>query len=61
MKYLIFISLFMNLLFGFDFQIKPIKINENSYFVYGKEEYFSQQNGGDIANCAFIITNKSRI
>ncbi|MFK2823606.1 quinoprotein relay system zinc metallohydrolase 1 [Arcobacter sp. YIC-80] len=46
---------------SFDFKIKPIKLTENSYYVYGKEEYFSKQNGGDIANSAFIITKNSVI
>ena len=45
----------------FDYKIKPIKLNENSYYVYGKEEYFSKENGGDIANTAFIITKNSVI
>lgn len=46
---------------SFDFKIKPIKLTENSYYIYGKEEYFSKQNGGDIANSAFIITKNSVI
>ncbi|MGP2656412.1 quinoprotein relay system zinc metallohydrolase 1 [Malaciobacter sp. WC5094] len=46
---------------NFDFNIKPIKLSNNSYYVYGKEEYFSKQNGGDIANSAFIITKNSVI
>ncbi|MGA1939656.1 quinoprotein relay system zinc metallohydrolase 1 [Arcobacter sp. YIC-310] len=46
---------------SFDFKIKPIKLTENSYYIYGKEEYFSKENGGDIANSAFIITKNSVI
>lgn len=45
----------------FDFKLKPIKLNENSYYFYGKEEYFSSKNGADIANSAFIITKNSVI
>lgn len=45
----------------FDFKLKPIKLNENSYYFYGKEEYFSIKNGGDIANSSFIITKNSVI
>jgi uncharacterized sulfatase len=33
----------------------------NSYYFYGKEEYFSTKNGGDIANTSFIITKSSVI
>ena len=45
----------------FDYKLKPIKLAENSYYFYGKEEYFSKENGGDIANSSFIITEKSVI
>ncbi|WP_419766028.1 MAG: quinoprotein relay system zinc metallohydrolase 1 [Arcobacter sp.] len=59
-SFLLFIFLFTSL-FAFDYKLKPIKLNENSYYFYGKEEYFSKQNGGNIANCAFIITKNSVI
>ena len=58
--FLIFLSLF-SFVFSFDYGLKPIKLDDNSYFFYGKEEYFSKQNGGNIANCAFIITKNSVI
>jgi quinoprotein relay system zinc metallohydrolase 1 len=45
----------------FDYKLNPIKLSENSYYVYGKEEYFSKENGGDIANSSFIITENSVI
>ena len=61
MKYLIFILLVFSSLKAFDYKLKPIKLNENSYFFYGKEEYFSPLNGGDIANVSFIITQNSVI
>lgn len=53
-----FISLFSK---DFDFGLKPIKLSKNSYYFYGKEEYFSPKNGGDIANSSFIITKNSVI
>lgn len=56
MKYLIFILLVFSSLKAFDYKLKPIKLNENSYYFYGKEEYFSPLNGGDISNVSFIIT-----
>ena len=61
MKYLIFILLAFSSLKAFDYKLKPIKLNENSYYFYGKEEYFSPSNGGDIANVSFIITKNSVI
>jgi uncharacterized sulfatase len=45
----------------FDYKLKPIKLSDNSYYFYGKEEYFSKENGGDIANSSFIITKDSVI
>jgi uncharacterized sulfatase len=45
----------------FDYKLKPIKLSDNSYYFYGKEEYFSKENGGDIANSSFIITKNSVI
>lgn len=63
MKILVFLTITFSFLFSnpFEFKLKPIKISDNSYYFYGKKEYFSPSNGGDIANCAFIITQKSVI
>jgi len=63
MKILLLITYSISFIFAnnFDFKLKPIKIAENTYYFYGKEEYFSKQNGGDISNSAFIITDKSVI
>lgn len=47
--------------FAFEFDLKPIKVSENSYYFEGKKEYFSPANGGDISNSAFIITKDSVI
>lgn len=61
MKYIIIISFIFDFVFAFDYKLKPIKLDENSYYFYGKEEYFSPTNGGDIANVSFIITKNSVI
>jgi uncharacterized sulfatase len=61
MKKLIVFLLSLNFLFAFDFKLKPIKLNENSYYFLGDKEYFSKDNGGDISNSAFIITKNSVI
>ena len=52
----IFILFFYLVLFANAFDLKPIQTAENSYYFYGKEEYFSKENYGDIANASFIIT-----
>ena len=57
---LLFLSIF-TFCFSFDFKLNPIKLAKNSYYFYGKEEYFSVKNGGDISNTAFIITKNSVI
>ena len=61
MKVFLFFILSFSFLFSFDYKLKPIKLNNNSYYFYGKEEYFSKENGGNIANTAFIITKNSVI
>ena len=61
MKIVFFLFSFLTFLFSFDYKLKPIKLNNNSYYFYGKEEYFSKENGGNISNCAFIITKNSVI
>lgn len=48
-------------LFSFEYNLKPIKLTNNSYYFYGKEEYFSKENKGNISNCAFIITQNNVI
>lgn len=61
MKYLLLILLTFSYLKAFDYNLNPLKLNQNSYYFYGKEEYFSPLNGGDIANTSFIITKNSVI
>ena len=63
MKSLIFFFCLISYGFSndFDYKLKAIKLSENSYYFYGKEEYFSKENGGDIANASFIITANSVI
>ncbi len=58
MRYILLLF-FLTSLFSkeFDFNLKVLKIAPNTYFVEGKKEYFSQNNGGDIANSSFIVSN----
>lgn len=58
-KILIFVTIAVYS-FAFEFNLKPIKVSENSYYVEGKE-YFSPQNGGNISNSSFIITKNAVI
>lgn len=61
MKISIALLTICSFLFSFDYKLEPIKISDNSYYFYGKKEYFSPSNGGNISNSAFIITDSSVI
>lgn len=61
MKRLLLLPTFLSSIFAFEYDLEPIKLDYNSYYFYGKEEYFSKQNGGNISNSAFIITKNSVI
>ncbi len=61
MRIILSLITFITFSFSFDYKLEPIKINDNSYYFYGKKEYFSPTNGGNISNSAFIITNNSVI
>ncbi len=61
MKKLILLVCSLSYLFAYDFNLKPIKLSENSYYFEGKKEYFSPSNGGDISNSSFIIAKNSVI
>lgn len=43
------------------YDLHPVKIADNSYYLLGKTEYFSVENGANISNCAFIVTPNSVI
>lgn len=45
----------------FDYKLKATKVSKNTYVVKGKKEYFSQENGGDIANSSFIVSSQGVI
>jgi len=59
MKYLVFSLFFFHELLAYN--LKPIKVAHNTYYVEGKKEYYSIENKGDISNTAFIITKESVI
>lgn len=63
MKVVILFALLFSNIFAknLNYNLEPIKITENSYYFYGKEEYFNTNNGANISNSAFIITSKSVI
>ena len=42
----------------FEYNLKAVRIAQNSYVVIGKREFFTKQNGGDIVNIAFISTSE---
>jgi uncharacterized sulfatase len=46
-------SLFAN---NYDYNLKPIKVAEDTYVFIGKKEFFNVRNGGNISNTSFIVT-----
>lgn len=51
-------SCFMSLSAVADYQLTPKEIAENTWLVEGSTENFSLENGGNIVNAAFIVTEK---
>ncbi|GAB0151555.1 quinoprotein relay system zinc metallohydrolase 1 [Marinobacterium sp. BA1] len=41
---------------SFDYGLKPVEVAENTWFIEGRTEDFSVENGGNIVNTAFIAT-----
>ncbi|KAF0806203.1 hypothetical protein A6D6_01783 [Alcanivorax xiamenensis] len=41
---------------AFDYHLKPVAVAERTWMVQGRREELSEDNGGDIANAAFIAT-----
>lgn len=41
----------------FNYDLKAVEIAKNTYLFEGKQEDFSVENGGDVANTAFIVTD----
>ncbi len=41
---------------AFDYELKPVAVAERTWVVEGRREELSEDNGGDIANAAFIAT-----
>ncbi|XOB60774.1 MBL fold metallo-hydrolase [Campylobacterota bacterium DY0563] len=48
-------------LFGFDYNLKPEKVNENTWCFLGKLEAPSKQNGGFMSNHCYVNTGKSYV
>lgn len=43
---------------SFDYQLKPIKVAQDTYVFIGKTEDFTFENGGNIVNTGFIVTSE---
>lgn len=58
LKQLLFLGLFSTVLFAndYNYNLKPEKIAENTYVFIGKKEFFNVDNGGNISNSAFIVS-----
>lgn len=42
----------------FDYRLNPYRLTEDTYVFIGKTEDFTRQNGGNIVNTAFIVTDE---
>lgn len=56
MRLILILAFIINSSFAFDYKLKAKLIAKNTYFIEGKTEYFSKENGGDISNSVFITT-----
>jgi len=58
LRYIISILLSVSLGFGFDYNLKPQKLEEGVYCFFGKLENINKQNAGNMVNTCFVQTNK---
>lgn len=43
---------------SFDYGLRPVRVAEDTWFIEGRTEDFSVENGGNIVNTAFIVTGE---
>ncbi|MBA1419509.1 MAG: MBL fold metallo-hydrolase [Epsilonproteobacteria bacterium] len=58
MKSIYLILLTFSFVYGFEYNLKPQKVAENSYCFFGLPENINQQNAGNIVNTCFVQTKK---
>ncbi len=52
----VFIAIFSTSVTAMDYQLSPTQIAENTYVIVGSKEDFTRDNGGNILNTGFIVT-----
>lgn len=60
-KVLLLLTVSISYLFGFEYNLKPTKVNENVWCFLGKLEAPSKQNGGFMSNFCYVNTGKSYV
>jgi len=58
LRYIISILLSLSFGFGFEYNLKPQKLEEGVYCFFGKLENINKQNAGNMVNTCFVQTNK---
>ena len=58
MKVFLLIVVTLSFVFGFEYNLKPIKVTENVYCFFGKLEPIEKQNAGNIVNSCFVQTKE---
>jgi len=58
LRYIISVLLSFSFGFGFEYNLKPQKLEEGVYCFFGKLENINKQNAGNMVNTCFVQTNK---
>ncbi|MEA1893350.1 MAG: MBL fold metallo-hydrolase [Campylobacterota bacterium] len=57
MKYILIVLLTLSS-YGFDYQLKPVKVANDVYCFFGKLENINKANGGNMVNTCFVATKE---
>ena len=58
MKVFLIIVTTLSFVFGFEYNLKPVKVTENVYCFFGKLETISKKNAGNMVNSCFVQTKE---
>lgn len=58
MKVFLIIVTTLSFVFGFEYNLKPVKVTENVYCFFGKLETISKENAGNMVNSCFVQTKE---
>ena len=58
MKVFLILAVVCSFVFGFEYNLKPVKVTEDVYCFFGKLETISKQNAGNMVNSCFVQTKE---